>query len=236
MISESWNQLKENFSLMVILNICAIAIFFIANTIINVGGLRLTYVIQGMVFVIIESILLKTSLKIVLTTDKVKLKEIISKDILKNIIDILKTYIFVGIVSFFAIIIITFTAIAIGWLFYSQSSLDDTGLAGIPIGIAIITTTVLPWIICLKISFIPFVIIDESLTKLSFLKKIKLGYCANKGYWLEIISVCLKSILIIAGGLLCFGVGIVISIALIHLMFSNLYVTIRDDYLYSINK
>lgn len=96
--------------------------------------------------------------------------------------------------------------------------------------------SVLPWFIGLRIIFIPFAIIDESLKELSFFKKIKLGYCVIKRHWLEVISVCLQSALVIAGGILCFGIGVVVSIALIHLMFSDLYLTIKDDYLYDINK
>lgn len=230
MLSESYNQLKKNFTQLVGLTFCIIAVLFTINIICGVDSFILKYMILGVALIILATILLKFSLKISSSNEKIELKEILSKSTIKNIVDMLKAYLLIGVTSYFAVIAIVFIVIIAVFILMAG---DFSGVGPIHFPIAIFLMNFLPLFICLKITFIPFSILDESLEGFSFIQRIKFGYKISKGYLLEIIGLYMSSALLTVGGLLCFVLGVFVTIALISLMFGNSYINARDNYLYN---
>lgn len=230
MLSESYNQLKKNFTQLVGLTFCIIAVLFTINITCSVDSFMLKYMILSIALIILVTILLKFSLKISSSNEKIELKEILSKSTIKNIVDMLKAYLLIGVISYFAVIAIVIIVIMAVFILMAG---DLSSVGPIHFPIAIFLMNFLPLFIFLKITFIPFSILDESLEGFSFIQRIKFGYKISKGYLLEIIGLYISSALLTVGGLLCFVLGVLVSTALISLIFGNTYVNARDNYLYN---
>lgn len=229
MLSKSWSQLKENFSTLIGLNTYVIAILIILNTVINIDNLVLKYVIVNTAIAIPLFFTHKACLQISSSNTKTNFKDLFLKNTIKDIAEMSLVYFIISIISIFTTAIITIITAVLMVPFFSSLNACDVGPIHLPILLSAVF--LFPVFIYLKLAFIPLCILDNSFKELTLSKRILLGFKINKWNLKEMINHSLLLILLIVGGLLFFGVGIVINIALINLMLSNSYIKARDTYI-----
>lgn len=93
-------------------------------------------------------------------------------------------------------------------------------LVGLIVAIGFIFLIVPGIIFACKLAFVPYLVVDR---KLDVIKAIKESWRMTNGYALDVFSIALLAIPITIGGLLLFGVGIIISTIWIRLAFASLY-------------
>lgn len=230
MFSKSWNQFKNNSLLLIVLNICVAAIFLAVNNIFTIENIIIKYMILNTIIAIPLFFTHKVYLQISSTNTKVKFKELFSKNTVKNIIEISATYLVMSIISVFTTAIILILTLALTAAYFSLTA-DISEAGPIHYPIAILLLIILPIFTYLKMAFIPLSVLDDSFKEFSLLKRIMLGFKINKWNFEEMVSNFLLLTLLILGGLLFFGIGIIPSIALINIIFSNSYIIAKDTYL-----
>jgi uncharacterized membrane protein len=80
------------------------------------------------------------------------------------------------------------------------------------------------YLLC-KLIFVPYLVIDK---KVDPIQAIKLSFHLSKGYFWTIFGMGILSFLIIILGLLCLGVGVLVSAIWIHSAFAVLYRALND--------
>ncbi len=93
-------------------------------------------------------------------------------------------------------------------------------LVGLIVAIGFIFLIVPGIILACKLAFVPYLVVDK---RLDVIEAIKESWNMTDGYALDVFAIALLAIPISIGGLLIFGVGIIIAVIWIRLAFASLY-------------
>ncbi|RUT77627.1 hypothetical protein [Ancylomarina longa] len=102
------------------------------------------------------------------------------------------------------------------FLFVILSHLLVIGLVGMGFVLLIIPGIYL----AIKLIFVPFLIMDK---KVDPIQAVKLSYYLSKGYFWTIFGMAILSLFIIILGVICFIIGVFVSLIWIHVAFAILY-------------
>lgn len=81
-------------------------------------------------------------------------------------------------------------------------------------------------IIACRLAFVPYIVMDQNLDAIKAVEK---SWQMTKGYGWTIFGMAILSFFILIGGLLVFGVGILVSFMWIHAAFATLYQAVSNS-------
>lgn len=231
MFEKSLNQLKNNTLSIIGFNAIVVLLPFILSLLSvfvddEVGSLL--YLIHPVVQLVLTIGFIKYIIRIVSHDEKKSFNGLFSNFFINLIAMIAYYFVFVTVV---AIIIMPIFLVYSFWI-----STLDIGSAIFStifgfIGIVFIAMIV-GMIIGLFVTFIPYAILDETLNEMSIGKRFAMGFKLAKGCKLRIIGCYLLVALLNTIGAMCLFVGLIITMPIGQLLMANLYIDVRDKYLY----
>lgn len=231
MFEKSLNQLKNNGLSIIGFN----AVLVLLPLIISLSGIFMDYEVSLLLSLISSAVQLvltigfiKYIIRITSYDEKNSFNGLFS-NFFMDLMAIIAYYFMVGI-----LVLITMVPIAIAFNFWALT-LDERTLFFVMIlgyiGL-LIFAIIISMIIGLFVTFIPYTILDETLNEISMGKRFAMGLKLSKGNKLRIIGCYLLVTLVNIVGAMCLFVGLIITIPIGQLLIANLYVDVRDKYLY----
>ena len=232
MIEKSWNQLKDNFIGIMGFNAFMFGISLILSIFsifIDDGVYVVLSLLSNIATILISIFFLKYIIRVVSIRGKASIKDLTS-NMFADILRMLCVCFIMGLIIYVPVIIVS---IIIVGSTMTPIFLDGniTTVSWSSIGL-IIFMYIFIFIVSIFMTFVQYAVLDESLEDLSFGQRFILALKLTKGYKLKLIGTHILIVLVNMLGLLCFFIGLLITIPLSQLFIANVYVEARDRYLY----